>query len=123
MSVRPDNRLADAPMVPVACRRCGAELLARKSTWDQTSVQWSADASARCQERRDVEKLAGHGRGLFLGCSALRDSLMAAARDGALPIVDDETQLSGVRAAVDPDLGAGDERSVVGGHHRDHRRD
>ena len=24
MTVRPDNRLADAPMVPVACRRCGA---------------------------------------------------------------------------------------------------
>ena len=28
----------------------------------------------------------------------------------------------GVRTAVDPDLGAGDERAVVGGHHGDHRR-
>ncbi len=90
MSVRPDNRLADAPMVPVACRRCGACVLARKSTWDQTSVQWNEQASTRCEERRDADKLSGHGTGLFLSCSALRDSLMAAARAGALPIVDDE---------------------------------
>ena len=90
MAVRPDNRLADAPMVPVNCRRCGACVLARKSTWDQTSVQWNGQASKRCEERHDADELAGHGRGLFLGCSALRESLMAAARDGALPIVDDE---------------------------------
>lgn len=90
MAVGRDNRLDDAPMVPVTCRRCGAELLARKSTWDQTSVQWNAGASARCQERRDADKLAGHGRGLFLGCSALRETLMAAVREGALPIVDDD---------------------------------
>ena len=90
MAVRPDNRLADSPMVPVSCRRCGACVSARKSTWDQTSVQWNEQASTRCAERRDADELAGHGRGLFLGCSALRESLMAAARDGALPIVDDE---------------------------------
>ena len=95
MGVRPDNRLADAPMVPVACRRCGAEVLARKSTWDQTSVQWNATASATCQERRDADALAGHGRGLFLACSALRDSLLAAAGDGSLPIVDDEARVAG----------------------------
>ena len=89
MAVRPDNRLADAPMVPVECLRCEAEVLARKSTWDQTSVQWNAEASARCQERPDADKLVCHGRGLFLTCSALRDSLMAAARKGALPIVDE----------------------------------
>lgn len=100
MAARPDNRLADAPMVPVACRRCGADVLARKSTWDQTSVQWNAAAMARCQERRDADALARHlgersdemrlGGGLFLSCSALRDSLLAAAGDGSLPIVDDD---------------------------------
>jgi hypothetical protein len=88
MAVRPDNRLADAPMAPVDCRRCEAELLARKSTWHQTSVQWNADASARCEERGDADKLAGHGRGLFMACSAL-GSLMAAACGGVLPVVDD----------------------------------
>lgn len=100
MTERRDNRLAEAPMLPVGCRRCGAEVLARKSTWDQTSIQWNAEATARCEERRQADELAGHGgersdggilgRGLFLSCSALRDSLLAAAGGGALPIVDDE---------------------------------
>jgi hypothetical protein len=89
MTVRPDNRLADAPMVPVSCRRCGASVLARKSTWDQTSVQWSAQASAQCLERQDAEQLTGHGYGVFLACSALRDSISMAAGEGALPIVDE----------------------------------
>ena len=52
--------------------RCGARVLARKSSWNQTSVQWNAEASARCQERRDAQNLAAHSaRGLFLACSAL----------------------------------------------------
>jgi hypothetical protein len=89
MTVRPDNRLADAPMVPVSCRRCGASVLARKSTWDQTSVQWSAQASAQCLERQDAEQLTGHGYGVFLACSAMRDSISLAAGAGALPIVDE----------------------------------
>ncbi len=87
MVVRPDNRLADSPMVPVACSRCGACVLARKSSWNQTSVQWNADASARCIERRDAENMAAHSdRGLFLGCSALRTSIREAVRTGDLPV-------------------------------------
>jgi hypothetical protein len=87
---RIDNRLADAPMVPVACRSCGATVLARKSSWNQTSVQWNAAASARCLERRDAEALAGHSaRGLFLACSALSDSIVDAVRQGQMPVVDE----------------------------------
>ncbi|AEV74745.1 hypothetical protein MycrhN_4243 [Mycolicibacterium rhodesiae NBB3] len=90
MTVRVDNRLADAPMVPVSCRRCGACVLARKSTWNQTSVQWNAEASARCLERRDAEHLSEHAeRGLFLACSALTDSIVDAVRTGDLPVVDE----------------------------------
>jgi len=90
MAVRPDNRLADAPMVPVACRRCGAGVQVRKSSWNQTSVQWNGDASARCLERRDADNLAAHSaRGLFLACSALRDSIVDAVRHGDLPVVDE----------------------------------
>jgi hypothetical protein len=93
MAVRPDNRLADSPMVPVGCRRCGACVSARKSSRNQTSVQWTAEAQASCLERRDADKLSDHGRGLFLSCSALRNSLMSAAKAGALPIVDEVTLL------------------------------
>ena len=95
MAVRPDNRLADSPMVPVNCRRCGSCVLARKSTWNQTSVQWNADASARCLERRDAEHLTEHAeRGLFLACSALNDSIVDAVRTGDLPVVDESARVS-----------------------------
>jgi hypothetical protein len=87
-SVRTDNRLDDMPMVPVACGNCGARVLARKSTWNQTSVQWNAAASSLCVERRDADRIAGQHRGLFMACSALRDSIEAAAAAGDLIIVD-----------------------------------
>jgi len=89
MAVRPDNRFADAPMVPVVCRRCGAKVLARKSSWQQTSVQWDGEATAACLQRREAEKLKYHGRGPFLGCSDLRRSIEDAVRGGAIPIVDE----------------------------------
>jgi hypothetical protein len=82
-------------MVPVACSQCGACVLARKSTWNQTSVQWNADASARCLERRDAENLAAHaGRGLFLACSALSGSILEAVRNGDLPVVDESVRVT-----------------------------
>jgi hypothetical protein len=90
MAVRPDNRLADAPMVPVACRHCGASVLVRKSSWNQTSVQWTAEASAQCLERRDADNLAAYaGRGVFLACSALNGSIVDAVRHGDLSVVDE----------------------------------
>ncbi|MGB9306693.1 MAG: ferredoxin [Mycobacterium sp.] len=76
------------PMARVTCRNCCAEVLARKSTWNQTSVQWNAEATARCTERLQAERVAGHG--LFLVCSALRDSIEAAALTGQLTIVDSQ---------------------------------
>lgn len=89
MAVRPDPRFAASPMVPVTCRRCGACVLARKSSWNQTSVQWNAEASAGCLERRDADDLNAYaGRGVFLACSALSGSIVEAVRHGDLPVVD-----------------------------------
>jgi hypothetical protein len=89
-SVREDNRLDEMPMVPVVCRNCDARVLARKSSWNQTSVQWNADATARCAERAEAQKLATPGsRGVFVVCSALRESILDAVRHGELPIVDE----------------------------------
>jgi hypothetical protein len=90
MSVRADNRLDEMPMVPVACWLCGARVLARKSSRTQTSVQWNADATARCAERADALRLAAPGsRGVFLVCSALGESIAEAVRRGDLAIVDE----------------------------------
>ena len=89
MTVRTDNRLADAPMVSVTCRRCGAEVLARKSSWQQTSVQWDATAMARCPQRHEAALLSERGgRGVFLSCSDLRESILVAAREGGLRVLD-----------------------------------
>jgi len=90
MAVRPDNRLADSPMVSVACHRCGACVLVRKSSWNQTSVQWNADALARCPQRRNAESLTAPGRPtLFLSCSELTESIHDAVASGRLHIVDE----------------------------------
>lgn len=87
-SVRDDNRLDEVPMVPVACGNCGARVLARKSSWNQTSVQWNAAATARCTERADAQRIVTPGsRGVFLVCSALSASILGAVRHGDLPVV------------------------------------
>ena len=93
MSVRPDNRLADAPMQPVDCRTCGARVLVRKSSWEQTSVQWDAASLARCERRRDAGGRTG-GRvdvrdAAFSLCANLRESIEAAVRQGAVPVLDE----------------------------------
>jgi hypothetical protein len=94
-SVREDNRFDEMPMMPVVCRRCGARVLARKSSWNQTSVQWNADATARCAERAGAQEMPAHAdRGVFLACSALSESILDAVRSGELSIVD---EIAGVR--------------------------
>ena len=90
MTLRADNRLADVPVVPVACQTCGAEVLARKNSWEQTSVQWDADAMARCPQRRNAALLDTPGRPtLFLSCSELTESIHDAVAARRLPIVDE----------------------------------
>jgi hypothetical protein len=89
-SVREDNRLDEIPMMPVTCRNCGARVLARKSSWNQTTVQWNADATARCAERAEAQEMSGHAsRGVFLVCSALSESILDAVRRGDLSIVEE----------------------------------
>jgi hypothetical protein len=95
MMIQIDNRLSDFPMVAVGCGRCGAQALARKSSWNQTSVQWNVDASAACMERQGLHNsVADSGRGVFLGCSALTDSIVGAVGDGDLPVIDETLPLA-----------------------------
>lgn len=90
MAVRPDVRLDDAPMQPVSCTSCGARVLARKSSWDQTSIQWSDEALAACVERRASSPRPGPNGLAFPGCVALRDSVREAAVRGDLTVVSGE---------------------------------
>ncbi|MEU8706914.1 ferredoxin [Streptomyces sp. NPDC048565] len=81
--MRVDNRLTDGgPMRPLACGRCAALVLVRKSSWQQTSVQWNGGAMALCAERE------GAGAA-FEGCGSLRDTIREAALRGTIELVDD----------------------------------
>lgn len=87
--MREDNRLDAMPMTPVTCGTCAARVLARKSSWNQTSVQWNADATDRCAELADAGRIAAHiDRFVFLACSALGASIRDAVCRGELPVVD-----------------------------------
>lgn len=88
MAVRPDVRLESGPMTPVSCTTCGARVHARKSSWDQTSIQWTSEALTACVERRATSPRPGPNGAAFLGCSALNDSLREAAVRGELPVQD-----------------------------------
>lgn len=94
MTTRPDVRLETAPMQPVACTTCGAEVLARKSSWDQSTLQWSAAAVALCAERRTTTSGTARSdrpnRNAFPGCAALRASIREAAVRGDLDVQSDE---------------------------------
>ncbi|MFD8430816.1 ferredoxin [Streptomyces coelicoflavus] len=86
---RIDNRLdtqrADGvPMRPLACARCAAEVLVRKSSWQQTSVQWNARATAACAERDAADRTEA----AFEGCRSLRDTIREAALHGRITVVD-----------------------------------
>ncbi|WP_200958704.1 hypothetical protein [Nocardioides sp. Root190] len=87
-------RLETAPMQPVECGACGAQVEARKSSWDQSTVQWTAAALERCEERRTPiepsERRNRPNRTAFAGCSALRASVREAAVRGTLTVTDDE---------------------------------
>jgi len=87
MTVRTDDRLVDTPMCPVRCQRCAAEVTVRKSSWQQTSIQWHADALARCSEREQDSVVPG---GCHVEtCTALRESIADAAQQGSIPVSED----------------------------------
>ena len=77
-----DDRLLDGPLLPVRCRRCAAEVLVRKSSWEQTSIQWNAEARAAC---------AGLAGDPHATCPALRSAIQEAALTGAIEVIDAAT--------------------------------
>jgi hypothetical protein len=89
MTVWADNRLFDCPMATVTCHCCGGDVMVRKSSWNQTSVQWNTETSARCLERHADNAIACSRRGVFLACMALSESIVDGVRRGDVPIVDE----------------------------------
>jgi hypothetical protein len=73
-------------MTPVDCGSCGAQVLVRKASWEQTSVQWSAEARQRCH---DLDRSGAQGRESLPLCPLLRASIETAVRHGDLPVLTD----------------------------------
>lgn len=70
---------------------CTARVLVRKSSWEQTSVQWNAASLQLCHLRREavpVERRAESTTLLLQGCEELRESISAAVARGELPILE-----------------------------------
>lgn len=86
MTIRSDNRLLDAPMQTLGCSQCPASVLVRKSTWQQTSIQWSSESLTTCAERAEFENEGGEIF-RFPGCEALRETIRAASVDGRIDVI------------------------------------
>lgn len=84
VAIRPDVRLDDGPMQEVPCRACSAVVEVRKSSWEQTSIQWTTAAIAQCRERRPGSD--GADTLAFEGCRTLSESIHDAVADGTLTV-------------------------------------
>jgi hypothetical protein len=73
-------------MEPFHCTSCGASVEVRKSSWDQTSVQWHHDAMVSCLERQRTSPAAGPNGRVFPGCDTLRREIREAAVRGEITL-------------------------------------
>jgi hypothetical protein len=80
-----DQRLyLEGRLVDVACLRCAAHVQVRKNSEYHTSIQWSAEAVARCEEF--ARTTADGSRVLHESCPQLKASIEQAVKTGRLPM-------------------------------------
>lgn len=82
-------RYMEAGMTPVACEACGTEVLVRKNSVDQTSVQWQATPSEVCPRFAEARK-AGKVSALQDACPNLESSIGHAVRLGVITLPEPE---------------------------------
>ena len=74
-----------ARLVEVACLDCLATVGVKKNSEHHTSIQWTDQALAHCQEFARMSAEPG-GRAVHASCPRLAASIEAAVREGVLPI-------------------------------------
>jgi hypothetical protein len=80
-----DQRLyLEGRLVDVTCQQCDAQVRVRKNSEYHTSIQWSAEAVARCEEFARPE--AEGARPVHESCSRLKASIEQAVKTGRLPM-------------------------------------
>ncbi|TQF74644.1 hypothetical protein FK531_00615 [Rhodococcus spelaei] len=70
-------------MQELSCTSCGNRVLVERYSPTHTSVQWLADAESACPEFARRAALGEHSNWIPT-CSALRDSIEQATREGVL---------------------------------------
>lgn len=73
------------PAQGVECHRCANRVLVAKNSPAHTSVQWGPDAAATCGEFTSRVS-EGTQCALIPHCTALRDSIDAAVREGTVDV-------------------------------------
>ncbi|MFE3189115.1 hypothetical protein ACFXHA_08910 [Nocardia sp. NPDC059240] len=75
----------EAGMTPIACQTCGNEVLVRKHSSNQKTVQWQSDPAARCPV---FQKLAENGpiMGKPDSCPNLEKTIEHAVAEGILEV-------------------------------------
>ncbi|HEX8627618.1 MAG TPA: hypothetical protein VF755_05555 [Catenuloplanes sp.] len=81
-------------LIGLACENCGVRVRVKKSSAQQTSVQWSPAGVRGCAEFAERTRL-GEPSALVATCARLRDSIERAARDGRLPTPPEGDRRSG----------------------------
>lgn len=77
----------DAPVLqPVTCTACGTQVLVRKNSLTQTTVQWTG-STADCPELR-ARRDAGEDTARVAHCEQLRTSIDEAVATGRVAIVE-----------------------------------
>ena len=80
-----DQRLyLEGRLVEVGCLQCDATVRVRKNSEYHTSIQWSAEAVARCEEFARCN--ARGERVVHESCPRLKDSIERAVKTGRLPM-------------------------------------
>lgn len=87
-----DSRLVEIPLQALDCSECVARVLVRKTTWQQSSIQWTTDALEACRER-PATSCGERPKDRFVGCETLRAEIREATLDGRLEVVCHEEAL------------------------------
>lgn len=85
MDQQSDARLLEIPLQSLDCTECVARVLVRKSTWQQTSIQWTEEALEACRER-PATRCGERPKDRFIGCESLRNEIREATNDGRLEV-------------------------------------
>lgn len=72
-------------MTPLSCTECTTEVLVRKASPEQTSIQWLAGSRPACAEFSNLDEEAFRRVSPY-GCVSLADSIRSAYAKGEVPV-------------------------------------